>query len=159
MSNEEIELTEQLAERSFGQANVIDAEIRASNYKEDIEYSLRCKSFCCSKILAERLTSVGLNKCCCCFGCCFYLADKQLTTCMDGNGDRMEETRVIQEFLMFFGEYSWSWGLIKHNSWLLHVDWYIGSESHRSCRKGIFCERGKWENIYSRQIVDKYQRT
>ena len=46
MSNEEIAMTEQPAESPFGQTNT---EIEILNYKEDLNYSLRCDSFCCSR--------------------------------------------------------------------------------------------------------------
>ena len=69
MSNEIITLIEQPVESSFDQSKGTDSEIRVSNYKEDIEYSRRCKSFCCSQTLAERINFAGLNKCWCCFDC------------------------------------------------------------------------------------------
>ena len=78
MSNEVITLTDQPAESSFDQFNGIDSGIRDSNYKEDIEYSLRCKSFCCSQTLAERLNFAGLNKCLCCFDCCYSCCVEKL---------------------------------------------------------------------------------
>ena len=75
MSNEII-LTEQPAE---SQSNGIDSGIRVPKYKEDFEYSRRCKSFCCSQTLAERLYSAGLNKCWCCFECCYsWCVEKRL---------------------------------------------------------------------------------
>ena len=111
MSNEEIAETDQLVENSSDQTNRIDAEIRVSNYKEDIEHSLRCKSFCCSQILAERLSAAGLNKCWCCFDCCFDLVDKQLETCRNGHHGKMEENRVVHFFFMLF-LYPWSLRLV-----------------------------------------------
>ena len=91
MSNEII-LTEQPAESYFDQSKGIDSGIRVSNYKEDIEYSLRCKSFCCSQTLAERLYSAGLNKCWCCFECCYsWCVEKRLVNRRKPDHERMEE--------------------------------------------------------------------
>ena len=88
MSNEII-LTEQPAE---SQSNGIDSGIRVSNYKEDIEYSLRCKSFCCSQTLAERLNLAGLNKCWCCFDCCYFCVENCLVSKQKSHHERIEET-------------------------------------------------------------------
>ena len=87
MSNEII-LTEQPAE---SQSNGIDSGIRVSNYKEDFEYSRRCKSFCCSKTLAERLYFAGLNKCWCCFDCCYSFVENRLVSKQISHHERMEE--------------------------------------------------------------------
>ena len=38
---------------------------------EDLKKYLRCKHFCCSSILAERLRDAGCNRCWCCFDCCY----------------------------------------------------------------------------------------
>ena len=88
MSNEII-LTEQPAE---SQSNGIDSGIRVSNYKEDIEYSLRCKSFCCSQTLAKRLNLAGLNKCWCCFDCCYSFVENWLVNKQKSHHERIEET-------------------------------------------------------------------
>ena len=87
MSNEII-LTEQPAE---SQSNGIDSGIRVSNYKEDFEYSRRCKSFCCSQTLAERLYFAGLNKCWCCFDCCYSFVENRLVSKQISHHERMEE--------------------------------------------------------------------
>ena len=92
MNNEEETLTEQPAENPFRQTHRFDSEIGSANYKEDIKYSLRCQSFCCSPIFAERLSISGLNKCWCCFDCCFSLVDKRLASNRKGNNERIEET-------------------------------------------------------------------
>ena len=97
MSNEEKILTDQPAENSFGRNNVPDSEMGVANNKEDIdkediEHSLKCQSFCCSQILAERLTFAGLNKCWCCFDRCYSFVDKRLISDWNANNQRIEET-------------------------------------------------------------------
>ena len=87
--SDEIILIEQPAE---SQSNGIDSGIRVSNYKEDLEYSLRCKSFCCSQTLAERLYFAGLNKCWCCFDCCYFCVENCLVSKQKSHHERIEET-------------------------------------------------------------------
>ena len=99
MSNEIITLIEQPVESSFDQSKGTDSEIRVSNYKEDIEYSRRFKSFCCSQTLAERLNFAGLNKCWCCFDICYNLVDDLLGNQQQEQHKRIEE---IEEWMRGF---------------------------------------------------------
>ena len=92
MSNEIITLIEQPVESSFDQSKGTDSEIRVSNYKEDIEYSRRFKSFCCSQTLAERLNFAGLNKCWCCFDICYTLVVTQL-----GSKQKEQKEKRVEE--------------------------------------------------------------
>ena len=92
MSNEEISVTKQPGKNSFDQTSGVNYGTRTSHYKDDIKYSRRCKSFCCSRNLAERITIAGLNKFWCCFDCCYSFVDKKLVNDRKETHERIEET-------------------------------------------------------------------
>ena len=92
MRKKEIQLIEQPAKITHDfESEGVDSEIITTDYKDDIKYSLSCRTFCRSKILAERLASAGLNKFWCCFECCFLLVDK-LVSDENQPQKRMEQT-------------------------------------------------------------------
>ena len=77
----------------------IDCEKEDSQFEDDIEYSLRCKSFCFSPKLAERLSDAGLNKCWCCFNCWSSFVRKHL---VNRNKNHAEIEKETVEWLQSF---------------------------------------------------------